>query len=159
MSVSKSDIKTTAELLVGYNFDIKRRKIALMNMWQDLFDIAKMQVDLAKKDASAVSATMLQQVLRIMTQASKVLAEAEVFNQEVAETLENINPETGEMFPEGYMTPEQEAEMAEWDAKYMAGREDSDGTIDPNANPKLDSEPTTITDDDFQSGLNFRRGR
>ena len=59
----------------------------------------------------------------------------------------------------GKLTPEQEAEMAEWDAKYMAGREDSDGTIDPNANPKLDSEPTTITDDDFQSGLNFRRGR
>jgi hypothetical protein len=115
--------------------DVKAEREALFNSWKRLVKIANTLLTQAELDPLSCKASMIQQIVRVLTSSGKILDDYEKFQRKVEEEPE-IDPETGEET----ITPE-EQEMIDW----------------ANNQGKVEGKDTEYKDPDVGFGLNFRR--
>jgi hypothetical protein len=109
----------------------------------------------AEEDITSVKASMMAQIVRVLSQSGKILDDMDKHQKKSAEEPE-IDPETGEEV----MSDEEAQLLADYE-KMSAGIGDSSGEYDYDKAGKGEDEgnkePTSITDDDLHEGFNYRR--
>ena len=83
----------------SFLYDVRQKKLDIINMFDDVMGICRSLVDAAKKDVTSVSAAMLAQILRLMNQTSGIMKMAEELREEIDEAIERQEDED-EMTPE-----------------------------------------------------------
>jgi hypothetical protein len=137
--------------------NLKEKRQELYDTWQRLFALAEKLLTQAEIDPLAIKASMMAQIVRILSQSGKILDDMEKFQKKVAEEPE-IDEETGEE-----IMSDEEAQLLEDFEKMNAGIGDSSGEYDYKAGSGIsgkdegNKEPTSITDDDLHEGFNYRR--
>ena len=121
--------------------DIRKRKVELVEMFDDVFSVCRALVDIAKVNPTKIKASMLAQIMRLLTNGSNILKMAESLKEEIKE---DIDREGGEG-----MTPE-EREMVEYIEKMDSG--EYSGTQSSN-----DRKDDNYKDPNTGYGFNYRR--
>ena len=100
------EAKNLHDEMRSFIFDIRAKKLELIEMFDDVFEICKILVDMAKADPSSVKATMLAQILRMLSQSAGILKMAEALREEIDEAIERDTDDG--------MTPEERALLDEF---------------------------------------------
>ena len=75
--------------------DLKARREELYDAWQRLFNLANSLLAQAEEDITSVRASMMQQIIRVLSNSGKILDDMEKWQKKVEEEPE-IDEETGE---------------------------------------------------------------
>ena len=128
--------------------DINSRREELYDAWQRLFNLANSLLAQAEEDITSVKASMMQQIIRVLTSSGKIISDMEKFKEKVDKEPE-LDPETGE---HKELSPEKLAEIQRLEKEYEAMKDTEGDYSDDN----YDSEPETSLMD-TKSGFNFKR--
>jgi hypothetical protein len=133
--------------------NIKEKREELYKSWQRLVKIANALLAQAEIDPLSVRASMIQQIVRVLSTSGKMLDEYEKHLKKVDEEPE-IDEDTGEEV----MTDE-EAQLLEQYEKLTAGKFNKQTDSQQQQQADAEPEPTSINDDDLKEGFNYRRDK
>ena len=87
------DQEALTDEMKSFIFDIRQKKIEILTMFEDVMGICKSLVAKAKIDPTKVQATMMAQILRLMSQSSGIIKMAEALREEIDEAIEREEDE------------------------------------------------------------------
>lgn len=117
--------------------ETKKKRTDLYNAWDRLFKLADKLLAQAEKDITSVRASMMQQIIRVLSNSGKILDDMEKF-QRKTEAEPEVDPETGNEV----MTSE-EQEILDQFERSKAGYGEANDEADKSGN----------------SGFKFRRDK
>ena len=128
------------------SMDIRKRKLELVEMFDDVFAICRALVDIGKTDPTKIKASMMAQIMRLMTQGSNILQMAESLKEEIQE---DIDKEDGDG-----MTPEESQILKE----FQESQKGADlGAFKMKDSEKDNDKKSAGFHNDFGYGLNYKR--